>query len=900
MALEFPTHPWSHKADDILETLEVDSARGLSDDEAERRRQEVGENILETAKPKSAWRLLLNQFQSLVVVLLLAAAVAAFIFGEHVEAVAIGAVIVINAGIGFFMELRAVRSMEALRTMAQTSSRVRRSGVERMLVARDLVPGDILVVQAGDVVSADLRIIGAQNLQVDESVLTGESLPVEKQVAPIGAKAELGDRTNMLFKGTAVTRGDAVAVVTATGMATELGVITELVQQAHQGKTPLEERIDKLAQKLVWVCLVLAGLIAAIGFIQAKPTLEVIETAIALAVATIPEGLPIVTTIALARGMWRMSRRNALVRNLAAVETLGSTSIIMTDKTGTLTENRMTVDRFDTPCASAKVGFNAGEASFSGIDSLDGEPVDAGEPVNPAQNPCLKAALEIGMLCNGAQPQDEADPSSPMIGDPVEIGLLQVAIAAGMRRSELLETYPETREESFDATVKMMGTFHRVEDRYRVAVKGAPEAVLRSCTQTMTDEGGCAELSQAEQRRWLEKSDEIAKSGLRVLALAEKWTDDDTVDPYEELTFVGLVAFIDPPRDDVRAAIKACKDAGIRVVMITGDHPSTALHIAQQLEMADKDSVAITGAELRQWDKHAPDSPSRLLDAPVFARVSPEQKLDLVDMHRQRGAVVAMTGDGVNDAPALTRADIGIAMGQRGTQVAREASDVVLQDDAFSTIITAVEQGRVIFENIRKFVVYLLSCNISELFVIGVASIFFADTPLPITPLQILFLNLVTDVFPALALGWGEGERGILDRPPRDSKEPVLTRQHWMRIFGWGSIITVAVLGVYVIALDVLHVGPEMAVSMSFLTLALAQLWHVFNMRGKGAGRINNDITKNGWVWAAVGLCILLTLAAVYITPLAMVLDVTPPGLREWGIIVAASLLAPVLGLLRK
>lgn len=883
--------PWSQPASDVLDAYDVDPSRGLADDEVTRRRDEFGANLLETAKPKSAWLILLNQFKSLVVLLLLGAAVAAFIFGEYVEAGAIGAVILINAALGFFMELRAVRSMEALRTMAQTQVRVRRGGDESSVSARDLVPGDIVEIQAGDVVGADMRLVDAQNLQVTEAVLTGESVPVEKRTDVLDADAVLAERNNMLFKGTAVTRGEAEAVVTATGMATELGHITEMVHQAQQDETPLEERLDRLARKLLWVCVGLAALIAVIGFWQQKPTLRVIETAIALAVATIPEGLPIVATIALARGMWRMSRRNALVRNLAAVETLGSTSVILTDKTGTLTESRMTVSAYATPCASPSVEYPNGGAEFR-----DGE-----QTLDYRDDPCLKAALEIGVLCNGAQRADEADPDSEWVGDPVEIGLIRVASAAGIDRRELLDAWPEEREEAFDADVKMMGTFHRDDaGGYRVAVKGAPEAVLHASTQMLSPSGEHDALDEQRRQDWLDRGEQLAKKGLRVLGLAQKRVDDTQGEPYEALVFVGLVAFVDPPRDDVFDAIEACRDAGIRVVMITGDHPATALNIAQQLGMADEQSSAVTGAELRDQDKEDESVQSRLVDTSVFARVSPEQKLDLVTLHRDKGAVVAMTGDGVNDAPALTRADIGIAMGQRGTEVAREASDMVLQDDSFATIVAAVEQGRVIFENIRKFVVYLLSCNISELFVVAIASLFYSHAPLPITPLQILFLNLVTDVFPALALGLGEGERDILDRPPRDPSTPVLTRGDWLKIFGWGSVITTVVLGVYYLALEQLTLPDHHAVTMSFLTLALAQLWHVFNMRGDGSRRLVNDITKNGWVWGALVLCVLLLLAAVYIPPLASLLTVSRLGLREWGIVLAASLTPAALGLIRR
>ncbi len=881
--------PWERPTEDVLSSLDVTPEAGLSADEARRRKQRFGPNALETAKPKSVWRILLSQFGSLVVLLLLGAAVASLAFGEMVEAVAIFVVIVINTGVGFAMELRAVRSMEALRTLAQSSSRVRRDGTVGDVPARELVPGDIVQLQAGDVVSADMRLVDVQNVQVDESVLTGESMVVEKQVEPVGAEADLGDRFNMLFKGTAITRGEALAVVTATGMATELGKITELVAASAQGKTPLEKRLDVLGRKLVWVCLGLAGLIALLGVFQARPLLQVLQTAIALAVATIPEGLPIVATIALARGMWRMSRQNALVRNLAAVETLGSTNVILTDKTGTLTENRMTVQAYATPCGTSQVDWHGGAAEFRVED----------QPVGIEENACLRAALEIGMLCNAAQPADEADPDSPLVGDPVEIGLLHVGRAAGLDRQALRERYPETRVESFDTAVKMMATFHRNDDGYRVAVKGAPEAVFDACTHAVDATGQPREFDEEQRRRWLDEADVLAGEGLRLLALAEKQVSDDTGAAYEDLVFVGLVAFVDPPREDVRPALDACRRAGIRVVMVTGDHPSTALHIAQQLGMADEESAAITGAELRERDLMKPDNEERLAAAPVFARVSPEQKLDIVDLHRGREQVVAMTGDGVNDAPALSRADIGVAMGQRGTQVAREAADMVLQDDAFATIVSAIEQGRIIFDNIRKFVVYLLSCNVSELFVIAIASLLFADESLPITPLQILFLNLVTDVFPALALGFGEGERDILERSPRDPTEPVLTGRSWREIFGYGAMITVVVLGVYSLALFSLELGPEMAVTMSFLTLALAQLWHVFNMRGKGANRLFNDITRNRWVWGALALCVVLTGLAVYVTPVASVLELRPPDLREWGIVLAASFVPAVLGLIR-
>jgi P-type Ca2+ transporter type 2C len=826
------------------------------------------------------------------VLLLVAAAAVSFAFGEWVEGIAIVVVVIINAAIGFFTELRAVRSMEALKKMGRVSTKIRRRGQVREVGAEELVPGDIVLIDGGDIITADLRLVEASKLQANESALTGESAPVSKQVAALPDDTPLAERANMLFKGTAVTRGAGEGVVVATGMETELGRISSLVEEAEDESTPLEKRLDQLGRKLIWITLVIAAAVAVIGIVRGKDLFLMIETSIALAVAAVPEGLPIVATIALARGMRRMADRNALVNRLAAVETLGGTNVICTDKTGTLTENQMMVTRL--AMASGEIGI-----SGEGL-AREGEFRRNGGSVDPAADGLLRQALEVGVLCNNASlPERETeDDSSGTIGDPVEVALLVAGAKAGLRRPELVDRMPEAREEAFDSDVKMMATFHEQEDRFRVAVKGAPEPVLDASDLLLTEEGP-TELTDELRQRWLDRNREMAEQGLRVLALASKTVDSTEAAPYEALEFLGLVGFVDPPREELKEAIAACRDAGIRVVMVTGDQPATALHIGRALGLINGDEAdVIHGRDLRSLAEGSPEERRRILEAPILARVSPEQKLDLIAVHQQNNATVAMTGDGVNDAPALKKADIGIAMGRRGTQVAREAADMVLKDDAFSTIVAAVEQGRVIFDNIRKFVLYLLSCNLSEIMTVGLASLF--NAPLPILPLQILFLNLVTDVFPALALGVGEGDPHVMKRPPRDPGESIMTRRHWYRMGGYGLLITAAVLGALALALKWLGMAREQAVTVSFLTLAFAQLWHVFNMRDRESNLLRNEITRNRYVWGALSLCILLLLLAVYLPGLSDVLKVADPGPSGWALVAVMSLLPLVLGQIGK
>ncbi len=865
----------------MLGGLDVATAQGLSAAEAAARRDRYGPNRLREHQGRSLWDILIAQFRGLIVLLLGAAAGISIAFGETEEAIAIVAVILINAAIGFITEMRAVRSMAALRQLGTVEATVRRDGHPARIPAEDLVPGDIMLLEGGDVIAADLRLVTGHGLQCDESALTGESVPVAKDPATLAADTPLADRVNMGFKGTAVTRGEAEGVVIATGMDTELGRISALVEQAEEEDTTLEARLDQLGGQLVKVTLALVAMIALSGMLTGRDPLEMVQTAIALAVAAVPEGLPIVATLALARGMWRMAERNALIENLAAVETLGSTTVIFTDKTGTLTENRMTVVRLALTDGDVAVA-PGGDTPFT----VEGGARDASAP-GP-----LRRALEICVLCNSATLPDSDAPDARGIGDPMEVALLAAGAKAGLARDGLCGSYPEVSRYAFDPDRQMMASAHRDGDAALVAVKGSPPAVL-ACATRVAGADGIAPLDAAGHADWLARNDALAAEGLRVLALAYRDAPVDGDDPYADLVLVGLCCLEDPPRSDVTDAISACRGAGVRVVMVTGDQVATARSIAGAVGIGDGDIPAIETGDLKPPDAMNDDDRDAAFAARVFARVSPEQKLNLVDLYQDRGEIVAMTGDGVNDAPALTKADIGIAMGLRGTQVAREAADMVLRDDAFGSIVAAMRQGRIIFGNIRAFVLYLLSCNLSEILIVWIGAI--SGLPLPLLPLQILFLNLVTDVFPAFALGAGEGSGAVMRQPPRDPAEPVVTRRHWMRIAAYGGLITVATLTAFGIALGVFGHDPAAAVTVSFLTLAFAQLWHVFNMADPDAPTFDNEVTRNPWVWGSLALCIGLLLAALHVPVLADVLKLTPPSAQDWGLILGCSLMPLVL-----
>ena len=871
-----PQKPWARGADEILDQLDS-SPDGLTAQEAGARLERYGLNALEEHERRRILEILWEQVASLIMALLVVAMVVSFLTGQIVEGFAIIAVIVLNTVIGFVTEWRAVRSMEALQELAKAEARVLRNGAEQEISAEDLVPGDVVVLHSGDVVPADCRIIDVSELEIDESALTGESIPVDKEPEPMDEDTQLADRRSMAYRGTVVTRGRGKAVVVATGMATELGEISEMVAEAEAGGTPLEKKLDGLGQRLVWLTIGVAAVVAVAGILAGRELALMVETSIALAVAAIPEGLPIVATVALASGMWRMLKRNALIRRLSSVETLGATTVIFTDKTGTLTENQMRVREVEIPEGRVQVDEDDEGASYA----LNGEAID------PAASPGVRAAMEVAALCNDVGVEGGAD-------EPMEAALLDWADRAGLAE-ETRARFPRIRTEPFNRKTKMMATLHRDEEDgdLLVAVKGAPEAVLRVCTRIRGDDG-VHELGEERRAHLQSLDDELAERGLRVLALARKNVDDEDADAYEGLTFVGYVGFLDPPRRGVEEVIAQCHKAGIRVIMVTGDHPATALEIARSLGIGGEDPKAVRGADLPDIASSSDEERRMILDAAVFARVTPEQKLALIDLQQEAGEIVAMTGDGVNDAPALRSGDIGVAMGERGTQVAREAADMVLQDDAFRTIVAAVEQGRVIFENIRRFVVYLLSGNVGE--ILAVAAAVTVGAPLPLLPLQILYLNMINDVFPALALGVGRGASGTMDVPPRDPQEPVLTRGGWGAIGGYGLLIAAVVLGGFFVALGPLGLSETQAVTVSFLTLSLSRLVHVFNMRAPRSGLVRNEISENPWVWGAFGVSIVLLLVAVYVPPVAHVLGVAAPNGVMWLLIAVGTVVTLVVG----
>ena len=862
--------PHATEGADVARRLEVDPMRGLSDRQIQQRRARHGPNRVRLERPRGPLGILAAQFSGLIVWLLAAAAALSVAVGDTPEALAIGVVLLVNAAIGFVTELSALRSIAALSQIGDVRARVRRAGAETLVAAQDLVPGDVLVLQAGDVVAADARLLMASGMHADQSILTGESVPVAKDTAPDAPDTPPADRSCVVFKGTSVTQGKGLAVVTATGNATELGQIADLVQTSGTTASPLDKRLSLLGRWLVWLSLGLVAAIAGAGILRGLDPVTMAETAIALAVAAVPEGLPVVATLCLARGMWRIMRRNALVTRLSAVETLGATTVILTDKTGTLTENRMSVIRYLLP--GADVAADPGAGGFAG--HLQDLP--------PPEAEALRAALRMGALCSdGRLDRDEA-----LAGDPMELALLRAARDAGFDRPALLAEMPQERDLPFDPRTKMMATIHRAGSGRLVAVKGAPEAVIPMCTAVV----GHDALDAAGRETWLDRANDAAAEGARILALACRETDGPGA-PFQDLSLAGLVCIADPLREEVPEAVAACQRAGIRVVMLTGDHPATAGAIARRAGLIAEGARIVTGGALGDPATLSDAGREEVLKAAVFARISPEQKQALAALFQDRGEIVAMTGDGVNDAPSLKQADIGIAMGHRGTEVARQTAQMVLLDDRFPTIVTAIREGRIIFDNIRRFVIYLMSCNVSEVLLVGAAVL--VGLPPPLMPLQILFLNLVTDVFPAFAVGMGRGGDGVMARPPRPPAEAIVTRAGWIRIAAIGTLIAAASLATFVLARRDPDLSEGQAVTVAFLTLALAQLWNVFNVRSPGSRLFDNDIVRNAYVWWAIGLCLALTAAAIWAPPLSALLHLPPPGV-EGALLALGGSVAPL------
>ncbi|MEE4176501.1 MAG: cation-transporting P-type ATPase [Bacteroides sp.] len=856
-------HPYAAKIDDICASLETDHREGLSSREAKKRLKQKGPNKLQEKKERSIWKLLFDQFKSVVIYLLIAALVVSLILGDFPEAMAIFVVIILNMAIGFYMELQARNSMKALRQMDKLTCVVLRSGEKEEIDAERLVPGDLILIDSGQLIPADARIIEHSELQINESALTGESFSVDKQTDPLDKDTPLADRTNMVFKGTSVTMGNARAVVTGTGMNTEIGHISEMVSSEEREEIPLNIKLNKLSKRLVWIVLGMAATYAVLGYFTGKEPYIIAQTAIAWAIAAIPEGLAIVATIALAKGMIRLAHEHVIVKRLAAVETLGETTTILTDKTGTLTESKLTAEHINTPCYQGK--------AKKVIEDM------------PGDNECLEKLITVSALCNNVEINDEGE----VKGDTLETSLYHFVekIAEG-RFHEIRQKYERVDEDPFDSEDKYMITMHKDDSGYFFALKGAADSVLDECDQVLSDKGE-ESLSEEAKKKWSETDDEMAANGLRTIAFAFKKSKDKGA--FEGgYTLIGFIGFLDPPRLAVKDSIKTCRDAGIRVVMVTGDHPETSKNIAKQVGIADdEDPIAFTGKDMRNMGR---EEEKKFYEANIFARVSPGQKLDILKIFKDAGDIVGMTGDGVNDAPALKKADIGIAMGKRGTQVAKEVSDMILKDDSFSSIVTAIREGRIIFSNIRKFIEYQLSYHLSEIVVIAVVS--FTVFNLALLPLQLLFLNLLVDVFPALALGVSKGMPGVMHQPPKDPDEPILTKTSWWIISSYGVIIALWVTGAYFAGLFYLDVSNEIANNIAFFSLALTQLLNVFNMRNSEEPVFRNQVTRNKWVWYAISLCGVVIFAAYFSPRINTLLSFQPMGLKPWILVAVTIVLA--------
>ncbi len=855
---------------------------GLSAQEASRRNALWGPNAYQSRKQKSVLMILLLQFHSPIVYLLCVAAFVTFLFGDLIESSAIVVVILLNAMIGFSMEMQARKSMEALKSMDVLKSKVLRDGKQQVVPAETLVPGDIIEFEAGDVIPADARLLQANALQCEESSLTGESLPTEKSIPALPEQTTPGDRLNMVFKGTSVMDGNGKAIITGIANATELGSITEMVDQAAAGKSPLDYKIAVLTRMLIVVTLVMTVLYAITGLIQGVHWVLLVETSIALAVAAFPEGLPIVATVALAYGMLLMARRNAIVKSLASVETLGSTNVILTDKTGTLTENKIYADTFVLP-----------ERKFSVNTEHHQLQITSGDVTALGETGFDKIRC-IGVLCNNAILKSEIDQVRQYMGDPLEIALKQMSDASGMDTKQLIASFPRVREVPFSSDTKWMATVHSDVDGYLVAVKGSAEQILTMCTRMLTLDGVKTLTTEAQQQYQLEVNI-LASDGLRVLAFAYgNMRAPEADDVFQDLIFCGLIGFMDPPRMEIKGALDTCAKAGIGVIMVTGDHPLTALNIARKVGIAGaSEATLLSGSDLPDLDALTDSWRQKILAGVVFARTTPKQKLQLVGIFQHAGNIVAMTGDGVNDAPALKKSDIGIAMGLRGTQVAKETADIILKDDSFISIANAVGHGREIFRNIQKFVIYLVSCNLSEIGIVMVLG--FIAPASTLLPLQILFLNMVTDVFPALALGLGKGDTTVMLEPPKDPKAPIVSKQQWVDILIYAVLMTVAVLIAFFIQAqhepgDAVHLN-----NMAFLTLALAQLFHVFNMASRTSGFIKNEITRNPFVWMALGICAVLLVMVFQFEGLGSILGLETLQLAHWGICILSALFPVVV-----
>ncbi|NMB10219.1 MAG: cation-translocating P-type ATPase [Tissierellia bacterium] len=885
---------YNKKPAEIEKELSTHVENGLSSQEANNKLSEYGKNALEEEKGRSYFAKLMDQFKDPMIIILLAASIVSAIVGQIEDSIIIVAIIVIMALLSLYQEGKAEESIKALQKMASPHAKVKRDGKIVEIASEDLVPGDIVILETGNIVPADLRLFESANLKIDESSLTGESVPVEKDAnLNYDGVVEIGDRENMAFSSTIVSYGHGEGIVIATGKYTEIGKIATSIQSLEDEQTPLQKRLAGLSKTLGLVTVGVCALVFLVGVLYKKPLLDMFMTSVSLAVAAIPEGLPAIVTIVLSLGMNKMAKKNAIVKRLLAVETLGTTTVICSDKTGTLTQNEMTavksfVDGVEMDITGTGYGpignflKDTKEISIEDVQSLD-------------------LFAHIASLTNDASLVKDNDTYN-MIGDPTEGALLTMAEKLSINKEEANKTYPRIAEIPFDSDRKMMTTFHNNFMGYNTVsfTKGAPDIILDKCNRILLN-GEVIELNDELRKEVFDKNIEFARQALRVLAFAYKSYDKMPKDISTEniennMIFVGLVGMIDPSRPEAKLAIKECKDAGIIPVMITGDYLETAFAIGKDLGIVEREDQVIMGKELNNL------SPEEIREVVkhkrVFARVSPQNKVQIVTAFKENGEIVAMTGDGVNDAPAIKKADIGISMGITGTDVAKNTSDVILTDDNFATIVHSVEEGRIIYANIKKFISFLLSCNIGEILIVLIAILLNLEEPF--VPIQLLWLNLVTDSFPALALGVEKGEEDIMDQPPRDPDEPILDK-HSAILIGLQSVaITIATLGAYFYGLK--HYGTDIngARTVAFATLILSELLRSYSVRSTKHTVFHIGIFSNKKLVIGTAISTILMLIVIYVPGLNDLFYTVPLGLKEWSVILPLSFLPFIVGELRK
>jgi len=902
--------------EEVLEKLESGIEEGLSNKEAAKRLEKYGPNQLAEGKKTTFWEMVYEQLNNFVIIMLVVAAVISAFLGEVVNAGAIIAIVVLNTVMGVIQDSRAQQELEALKKMASPEAQVLRDRRRVSLPARELVPGDIVFLETGNFIPADVRLIEAVNLKIEEAALTGESVPVEKNAASvIDSEASLGDRKNTAFSGTVVTYGRGKGIVVSTGMHTQLGLIATMLQSVEEEETPLQRRLDELGKTLGWASLVISGLVFLSGWIEGGDILEMFMIAVSLAIAAVPEGLPAVVTISLALGMREMVKKHALIRRLSSVETLGSATVICSDKTGTLTQNAMTVTRI---CVDGK----ALEVTGSGY-TPTGDFLDDGKKADVHDFPGISTALWVGTLNNDSHLEEAFEDGNKMfriIGDPTEGSILVAAAKAGAHAEVLNVAYPRSGEVPFDSERKRMITVHTVKEpaekdlspfkgnnkkeSYVIAVKGAPDVVLKLCNRVQKMDNTHEILSDKKRKEITAANDEMTKDALRVLGMAyrvvsAKPDEVDSESLEKDLIFAGLVGMIDPAREEVKPALMKAIGAGIRTIMITGDYPNTAKAIAESIGLLRPGHKVRTGADVDTMSDNALQDEVDEID--VFARVSPEHKMRIVNALRAQDHVVAMTGDGVNDAPAIKAADIGVAMGITGTDVAKETADMVLTDDNYASIVSAVEQGRVIYSNIRKFVYYLISCNMAEIMIIFIPTMFgrflFPEAAAlgllsPLEPIQLLWLNLVTDGAPALALGTEKGDPDIMDQPPRPAKEPIINRLMLTGVIVQTIAITVTTLIAFAIGLK--HQNAHYAETMAFATLVFSELIRAYTSRSERTPILKAGVFSNKWMnWAVLGSSALMLLV-MYVPFLQKIFNTVPLGWVEWRLIIPLFLVPSV------